>query len=110
MIPPREHCTAERPKAALIDSTLPEEYTLRQNFPNPFNPSTTISYELPHSSVVRLSIFNTLGQEVLTLVNKFEDAGFKSVRFDGSKFPTGLYFYRMTAGRFVQTKKAMLLK
>jgi hypothetical protein len=85
-------------------------FALRQNYPNPFNPSTTIGYELPHASRVSLKIYNVLGQEVATLVNEEKPAGVHEVRFDGSGLSSGVYFYRLRAGDFVQSKKLVVLK
>ncbi len=84
--------------------------SLLTNYPNPFNPTTKISYALPHASLVRLSIFNTLGQEVCTLVNQFEEPGYKLVSFDASNIPTGVYFYQLQSGNLTETKKLVLLK
>ena len=80
------------------------------NYPNPFNPSTTIKYELPKNSEVRLSVYDMLGREVSVLVNERSDAGVHEVKFDGSTLATGVYFYRLQAGDFVQSKKLVLLK
>ena len=88
----------------------PKEYRLGQNYPNPFNPTTDISYQLPEESFVRLSIYNILGQEVRTLVNQTEQPGYKSVRFDASTMPSGIYIYRLTAGTFTDIKKMIILK
>ncbi|MFI5252777.1 MAG: LamG-like jellyroll fold domain-containing protein [Bacteroidota bacterium] len=90
--------------------SLPTKYTLDQNYPNPFNPTTTISYALPQPSRVRLTIVNTLGQELFILLDQFEDTGYKSVSFDASKLPSGVYFYRMEAGGFFDVKKLLLMK
>lgn len=89
---------------------IPTEYSLRQNYPNPLNPSTTIHYGLPHQSRVTLSIFNTLGQQVVQLINGDLDAGYHEVKFDGTKLASGVYFYRIQAGSFVQSKKSILLR
>jgi hypothetical protein len=89
---------------------VPEEVSLNQNYPNPFNPSTTISYQLPTQSHVTLKVFDVLGREVATLVNGVEEPGYKSVTFDATKMSSGLYFYRLTAGSYVDTKKLLLLK
>jgi len=89
---------------------LPSSYSLHQNYPNPFNPSTTIKYELPRSSEVRLSVFDMLGREVSMLVNERRDAGVHEVKFDVSGLSSGVYFYRLQAGEFVQTRKLVLLQ
>jgi hypothetical protein len=99
------------PTAAQKNSLgLPEKLILFQNYPNPFNPSTTIRYELPRSSEVRLSVFDILGREVSVLVNERRDAGVHEVKFDGSNFSSGVYFYRLQAGNFVQSKKLAIVK
>jgi photosystem II stability/assembly factor-like uncharacterized protein len=90
-------------------TAIPRAYQLNQNYPNPFNPSTTIRYGLPQKSQVTLKVYNTLGQLVTTLVNGEQGAGYHEVRFDGSNLASGVYFYRLQAGNFVQTKKLLLL-
>ncbi len=83
---------------------------LGQDYPNPFNPSTTIKYELPMSSEVKLSVFDVLGREVSVLVNERRDAGVHEVTFDASGGSSGVYFYRMIAGSFTETKKLLLVR
>jgi hypothetical protein len=89
---------------------LPRQLVLHQNHPNPFNPSTTIKYELPNSSVVRLSVYDMLGREVTVLVNERKDAGVHEVTFDATGLSSGVYFCRLTAGSFVQTRKFLLIR
>ncbi len=85
-------------------------YELYQNFPNPFNPSTTINYQLPMSNHVTLKVFDILGREMAMLVNEKESAGNYSIKFDGSRLASGVYFYRLEAGSFVSVKKLVILK
>ena len=85
-------------------------FTLEQNYPNPFNPSTTIGYSLPSSAHVRLTVYNVLGQVVSELVNEEQFAGWKEVRWDASHYPSGVYFYRLRAGKFMAMKKMILSK
>jgi hypothetical protein len=92
------------------EGDIPRVLTLRQNYPNPFNPSTTISYQLLTQSEVSLKVFDVLGREVATLVNGVELPGYKSVNFNASKLVSGLYYYRLMAGNFVETKKLVLLR
>ncbi|MCB0266181.1 MAG: T9SS type A sorting domain-containing protein, partial [Calditrichaeota bacterium] len=94
---------------------IPTEYSLEQNYPNPFNPTTVINYQLPVVSNVKLVIYNTLGQQVRTLVSGSQNAGSYTVQWDGrndtgQKVASGMYLYRITAGSFVQTRKMMLMK
>ena len=91
-------------------SGLPTVYSLSQNYPNPFNPSTTIKFGLPQNSKVKLVVYNVLGQIVAKVAEKDMNAGYHTVTFNASKFSTGVYFYRLEAGDFVQVKKMMLLK
>jgi len=85
-------------------------YSLAQNYPNPFNPVTTIQYELPQRSDVQITIYNLVGREVTTLISETQNAGYKSVQWDASGFSSGMYFYQIRAGEFVQTRKMVLLK
>lgn len=90
--------------------SVPQEYALDQNFPNPFNPSTTIRYGLPSHSHVTLFVFNTLGQQVAVLQNEEQEAGYHEVTFNGSNLASGVYLYRLQAGEFAQTKRLLLLR
>jgi hypothetical protein len=92
---------------------LPEQptaYNLEQNFPNPFNPSTVITYALPSPTAVRLSVFDMLGREVKVLVHGMQQPGFYEVRLDASDLPSGIYVYRIKAGEFQATRKLALVK
>jgi hypothetical protein len=86
------------------------EFRLSQNYPNPFNPATVISYSVPAGSDVSLKVYDALGQEVASLVDGFVSAGTHEVEFDASALASGIYFYRMTAGSFTDSKKLVLLK
>jgi len=90
--------------------STPSRFSLAQNFPNPFNPSTTITYTLPEKEHVILRVFNVLGQTVATLVDRAQEAGVQSVAFQANTLPSGVYFYRLEAGRLSETKKMALLK
>lgn len=92
------------------DTQLPERTIIEQNYPNPWNPSTTIRYGLPHVSFVTLTVYNTLGQQVAQLVNEQQPAGYRDVVFHGDGLASGVYFCRLQAGDFVASKKLLLLK
>jgi hypothetical protein len=96
------------PKAG--SSTIPTGYALSQNYPNPFNPSTKIDFSVPQEGQVRLVVFNSLGDEVATLVNEVVPAGSYSVTFDASSLPSGMYVYRLLSGNFSESKTMMLAK
>jgi len=89
---------------------VPAEFLLSQNYPNPFNPNTQIEYSIPKSSQVIVKIFNTLGEEIETLVNEEKPVGTYEVNWNAANLPSGVYFYRLQAGDFVQTRKMILLK
>ena len=93
-----------------LRSEVPTAFALKQNYPNPFNPSTNVTYELPRSAVVRLSVYDMLGREVSVLVDERIDAGVHEVKFDASGLSSGVYFYRLQAGTFVETRKLLLLR
>jgi hypothetical protein len=95
---------------AMTDMGVPEAYSLNQNYPNPFNPSTRITYSIPENAKVTLKVYNMLGQEVESLVNEEQQKGNYSALFEANKFATGVYFYRLEAGKFTGTKKMLLLK
>ncbi len=91
-------------------SSLPKTYSLSQNYPNPFNPSTTIQFSLPKASYVTLNIYNSIGQEVAQLVSKQMNPGTYSTEWNASGFASGVYYYRLEAGSYVETKKLVLLR
>ncbi len=91
-------------------NSLPTKFSLSQNYPNPFNPSTVISYTIPKSGNITLKIYNILGQEVATAFQGFQTAGSYTANFDASRLASGVYFYRLQAGQFNETKKMMLMK
>jgi hypothetical protein len=92
------------------DSSLPTEFSISQNYPNPFNPITKINYAMPTSGNVTIKVFDILGNEVAELQNGYKNAGYHSVSFNGSKLASGVYIYRMISGKFVSTRKLILLK
>ncbi len=93
-----------------VNAGVPTQFVLEQNYPNPFNPTTTITYSLPIASVVRLEIFDMLGQKIATLVSAKQEAGAYTYTLNASTLSSGVYFYRLQAGAFSQTKKMMLVK
>jgi hypothetical protein len=101
-------------KEFVLNFTPPKEYRLEQNYPNPFNPVTTILYQLPADSKVTLKVYDILGSEVAELVNEVQSAGYKEVKFGGSKYSSGVYIYRLSAesgtGTYSSIKKMVLIK
>ena len=93
-----------------LSTQIPDGYYLMQNYPNPFNPNTKIKYQIPEFSFVSIKVFNVLGNEIATLVNEGKPAGIYEVNFDATTLPSGIYFYKIQAGSFTETKKMMLLK
>jgi len=91
-------------------ATLPTRFALDQNYPNPFNPTTTFSFDLPGSSHATLAVFDILGREVARVVNETLPAGSYARTFDASRLASGMYIYRLTAGKYSETKRMMLLK
>lgn len=92
------------------EDSNPTDYELLQNYPNPFNPSTQINYTIPESGLVRLTVVNSVGQEVATLVDQVQNAGNYSITFDASSLASGVYFYRIESGDFSVTRKMLLMK
>tara|TARA_R100000963_G_C4641541_1_gene105173 strand:- start:1899 stop:2243 length:345 start_codon:yes stop_codon:yes gene_type:complete len=92
------------------NSQLPKSFSLGQNYPNPFNPTTNINFDLPQAADVQLTVFNMLGQRVMTLVDNRMEAGAHKVTFDARNLASGMYMYRIEAGSFINTKKMMLIK
>lgn len=93
-----------------ISSNIPVTFNLYQNYPNPFNPTTTFQFDLPRKEFVNIVLYNTLGQQLKTLLNEQKDAGSYKVDFNGSDLASGTYFYKITAGDFVKTNKMVLVK
>lgn len=105
--------TSQYSNEVLVDDIAPAKYSLSQNYPNPFNPTTEINYALPYSSFVSLKVYNSLGQEVSTLVNETKQAGSYRINFNAAGLPSGVYYYILRAGNeneFVQSNKMILLK
>jgi hypothetical protein len=96
----------------VTEALKPTEFALAQNFPNPFNPSTVIQYQLPEPATVKLELYDITGRKVATLVNAWQNAGYYSFNLNGSAYnlASGVYFYRLTAGGFIATKKMVLVK
>jgi len=94
----------------LSENSAPVDFALHQNFPNPYNPATTITYNLPIKSQVDLFIYNTLGESIKHLVSEEKKAGQHSVEFNAENLSSGIYFYRLQSGSFVETKKMILMK
>ncbi|MCX8010544.1 MAG: T9SS type A sorting domain-containing protein, partial [Ignavibacteria bacterium] len=93
-----------------VNENVLREFSLSQNYPNPFNPATTIQFRIPYSQLITLKVYDVLGREVITLLNKPMQAGQHKVEWNASNFPSGVYIYRLTAGTFSDTKKMLLMK
>jgi len=104
--------TVERPlpKEGPSDASGIPEVFIILNYPNPFNPETIIRYGLPEDSYVRLTVFNVSGQKIQTLVDEDQEAGYHEVSWSGEGLANGIYFYRIEAGEFTQTRKMIMLK
>jgi len=93
-----------------ISSEIPNTYSLHQNYPNPFNPITIINYQLPISGKVKLVIYDVLGREIAVLVNEKQSASTYQVEWDGTNYPSGVYFYKLITDEYVETRKMVLIK
>lgn len=93
-----------------VNNNLPEEFSLSQNYPNPFNPITNIKYEIPSNTLVKITVFDVLGREVAVLANEFKPAGSYEVNFEAGSLSSGIYYYSISAGRFNDVKKMILIK
>jgi hypothetical protein len=102
--------TYEYSNIVYVEIITPTEYELSQNYPNPFNTATTIKFSIPEGSQVSLKIYNSLGQEIKTLVNRFMEAGVHTVNFNAVDLNSGMYFYKLNAGEFNQVRKMTLIK
>jgi hypothetical protein len=110
-----EQDTTNCGQVSIIDETLPITYKLYNAYPNPFNPKTTLHYDLPEDAMVNITIYDMMGRVVNTLVNGSQTAGYKSIQWNatnniGQPVSAGLYLYSIEAGEFRQTKKMILLK
>lgn len=102
--------TFEYSETVFVENFLPSIFSLSQNFPNPFNPSTKINYSLPTAEFVNISVYNLLGEKVAVLVNELKEAGNYEINFNASELTSGIYLYKIEAGSFVQTNKMTLLR
>jgi len=100
----------EYSNVVFVEVTIPVEFELSQNYPNPFNPSTTIKFAIPEATMVTLTVFNALGEEVALLVDRIMESGIHEINFEAVGLNSGMYFYRIQAGDFIQVKKMTLLK
>jgi hypothetical protein len=98
------------PTGVGVENAIPTEYALLQNYPNPFNPSTNIRYDVPSGERVTLTVYNLIGEVVARLVDAVKPPGEYTVRWNAGGVPSGVYFYRLQAGKFTQTKKLVLMK
>ena len=92
------------------EKTLPTEFALEQNYPNPFNPTTTFRYSIPTQSKVVVKVYDILGKEIATLMDEEKSVGTYEITWNATNLPSGVYFYQLKAGNFIETKKMILLK
>lgn len=93
-----------------LSNVIPDKFELKQNYPNPFNPVTNISFNITSTEFISLKVFDITGKETANLLNQNLQTGEYSVKWDASKFSSGIYFYKLTAGNFFEVKKMSLLK
>jgi hypothetical protein len=93
-----------------LTSALPTSFSLEQNFPNPFNPTTTIQFSIPQTSKVDLMVYDALGKEIVSLVRGTRQSGTYQILLDASRLATGIYYYKLTAGSFIDIKRMVLIK
>ncbi len=104
-------CVKKTPTGVINNKEiLPNNFMLSQNYPNPFNPTTTIKYQIPELSFVKIKVYDVLGNEISTLLNEEKHTGTYELTWNAEQLPSGVYFYRLQAGDFVQTRKMVLLK
>lgn len=104
-----EECGWDQMLVSEESTNKPRKYEV-SNFPNPFNPIAVINYSIPVEGIVKITVYNSIGQVIQELVNEFKDPGNYSAEFNGNNFASGLYFYRIESGNFVATKKMLLIK
>jgi hypothetical protein len=93
-----------------VDVTLPKNFSLSQNYPNPFNPATKIDFDIPYDSYVTVKIFDITGREMKTLLNEKRTAGYYTLDINSGNLSSGVYFYRMTADKFSEVKRMLIIK
>jgi len=101
---------AEGPDNLILTNDIPKEFNLYNNYPNPFNPSTSIRFDIPSDNFVDIKVYNVLGMEVVTLVNEFRKAGSYIVSFNGSNLSSGVYYFKIKSGEFEEVRKMLLIK
>lgn len=101
---------AEGPDNLILTNDIPKEFNLYNNYPNPFNPSTSIKFDIPTDNFVNIIVYNLLGKEVVALVNEFRKAGSYVVSFNGANLSSGIYYYKIKSGNYELVRKMMLLK
>jgi len=98
------------PDSVELNNNNPNKFSLSQNYPNPFNPTTSIQYSISNKQFVTIRVYDVLGREIATLINEEKPAGNYEVEFNAVNLPSGIYFYRIQAGSYINTKKMVLLR